>query len=77
MKVASYKKDAGRKGKEKIHEVNRIISAGYQRNGLTGAVIPGGILTMEFDGRIYLIELDKGEVDQLFESIKKTLIMNQ
>jgi hypothetical protein len=64
MKITSYKTGAGKRAREKVHQVDDdygTLGVGHSREPMTGKVIPGRKLTLHFDGRTYLIELDMDE----------------
>lgn len=69
MKITSYNRAAGRRGKAKIHTPDEALSIAHQRAGLTGKRLPGIILNLYFDGRLYTVELGEFETRQLQERL--------
>lgn len=73
MKISSYNLAAGKRAKEKLHKVDGAYSTGYSRDGISGKVIPGGILGFYFDGRSYSIEFDREELIKFKDMVAKHL----
>lgn len=72
MKITSYKTGAGRRARPKDHKPDVEeggIGIGYQREGISGRRIPGAVVTLHFDGRTMMIELDEAEAKSLKEKL--------
>lgn len=69
MKITSYNRSAGRRGKEKVHHQDDALGVGYQRDGITGARVPGMIVTLYFDGRAYCLEMGEGEAESFVQRV--------
>jgi hypothetical protein len=69
MRVTSYNRAVGKRAREKVHHVDDSLSVGYQRDGMTGKVLPGNVLSLYLDGRVYLLELEPEEVQRLVASL--------